>query len=88
MRGRRLDVFISALVTASFFLLTLLLGYETWALLTGHTPLTSYIRPAVRAFPGWAFLVAVVVGLLLGHLLWGQAGGATAVIRRSRRRDR
>ena len=80
----RLDVVISALVTAAFAALTLLLAYETWALFTGHTPLTSYIRPAVHAYPGWAFVIAVAIGLLLGHLLWGQAGGPTSIARRRR----
>ena len=79
-----LDVVISALVTAAFGALTLLLAYETWALYTGNKPLTSYIRPAVHAYPGWAFVIAVAIGLLLGHLLWGQASGPTAVARRDR----
>lgn len=79
-----LDVAISALVTAAFGALTLLLAYETWALYTGSPPLTSYIRPAVRAFPGWAFVIAIAIGLLLGHLLWGRASGPTAVGRRPR----
>jgi hypothetical protein len=75
----RLDVLVSATVTAGFAVLTALLAYETWALYTGHRPLTSYIRPAVRDYPGVAFLIAVVVGLLLGHLLWGRREGPTAV---------
>lgn len=78
----RLDVTISALVTAAFGVLDLMLVYETWALATGHKPLTDYIRPAVHAYPGWAFVIAVAVGLVLGHLLWGAPFGATSIRRR------
>lgn len=64
--------------TALFGVITLLLAYESWALLTGHTPITQYIRPAVHAYPGYAFVIAVVVGILLGHFLWGPATGPTS----------
>lgn len=60
--------------TALFAFLTLLLGFESWALLTNHTPITEYIRPAVHSYPGIAFAVAVVLGMLLGHFLWGPPG--------------
>ena len=60
----------SWLVTALFAVIFLLLAYESWALITNHTPITDYIRPAVHDHPAWAFIVAVVVGILLGHLLW------------------
>lgn len=68
----------SWLVTALFGVLTLLLAFESWALLTGNTPITYYIRPAVHTYPGFAFVIAVVVGLLLGHFLWGPAYGRTS----------
>lgn len=64
--------------TALFAVITLLLGYESWALLTNHTPITEYIRPAVRSYPGIAFVAAVVIGMLLGHFLWGPPYGRTA----------
>ena len=62
-------------VTTLFGVITLLLAFESWALLTGHTPITYYIRPAVHAYPGFAFVIAVVIGILLGHFLWGPAWG-------------
>jgi len=65
-------------VTALFGLITLLLGYESWALLTNHSPITDFIRPAVHAYPGVAFVIAVVIGILLGHFLWGPAWGRTS----------
>ncbi len=68
----------SWLVTVLFGVITLLLAFETWALLTNHTPITYYIRPAVHAYPGYAFVIAVVIGILLGHFLWGPARGRTA----------
>ncbi len=68
----------SWLVTAFFGVIFLLLTYETWALFTGHEPITDYVRPAVQAYPGYAFAVAVVVGIVLGHFLWGPATGRTS----------
>jgi hypothetical protein len=75
-----IGVFFSWTVTALFGVLTLLLAYESWALLTGHTPLTDYIRPAVHTYPGIAFAVATVIGGLLGHFLWGPAYGRTSPV--------
>jgi len=68
----------SWLTTALFGVITLLLAFESWALLTGHTPISDYIRPAVHSYPGYAFVTAVVIGMLLGHFLWGPARGATS----------
>jgi hypothetical protein len=68
----------SWLVTALFGVITLLLAFESWALLTGNKPITEYVRPAVHSYPGMAFAIAVVVGILLGHFLWGPARGRTS----------
>ncbi len=68
----------SWLVTALFGLITLGLAFESWALLTDHTPITDYVRPAIHSYPGVAFVIAVVVGILLGHFLWGPARGRTS----------
>lgn len=68
----------SWLVTALFGVITLALAFESWALLTGRTPITDYVRPAVHSYPGVAFVIAVVVGILLGHFLWGPARGRTS----------
>ena len=65
-------------VTALFGVIMLVLAYESWALLTGNTPISDYIRPAVHSYPGYAFVIAVVVGMLLGHFLWGPAYGRTS----------
>ena len=68
----------SWLVTVLFGVLTLALAFESWALLTGHTPITYYIRPAVHSYPGAALVAAVVIGILVGHFLWGPARGRTS----------
>jgi hypothetical protein len=67
-------------VTALFGVITLLLAFESWALLTNHTPITDYIRPAVHMYPGYAFVIAVVIGVLVGHFLWGPAYGRTSPV--------
>jgi hypothetical protein len=68
----------SWLTTALFGVITLLLAFESWALLTGNKPISEYIRPAVHSYPGYAFVIAVVVGMLLGHFLWGPDRGPTS----------
>ena len=70
----------SWLVTAFFGVIFLLLVFETWALFTNHEPITDYVRPAVHAYPGYAFAIAVVIGILLGHFLWGPATGRTSPV--------
>lgn len=70
--------FFSWLTTALFGVITILLAFESWALLTNHKPISDYIRPAVHSYPGYAFVIAVVIGMLLGHFLWGSPGGATS----------
>jgi hypothetical protein len=69
-------------VTALFGALVLLLAFESWALLTGHTPITYYIRPAVHSYPGIAFVIAVVIGIILGHFLWGPPSGLMSPARK------
>lgn len=70
--------FFSWTATALFGAITLLLAYETWALVTDHSPITDFIRPAVHSYPGIAFVIAVVIGILLGHFLWGPEYGRTS----------
>ena len=65
-------------VTALFGVITLLLAYETWALLTNHAPITDFIRPAVHPYPGIGLVAAVVIGIMIGHFLWGPAYGRTS----------
>jgi hypothetical protein len=78
--------FFSWLVAAFLGATFLLLAYETWALFTGNETITDLFRPAVHAFPGWAFAAAVVIGITLGHFLWGPASGPTSPDQPRRRR--
>jgi hypothetical protein len=68
---RSSGVFFSGLVTAFLGLIFLLLCFETWALFTGQKPITDYVHETVHAYPAWAFAFAIVIGMLVGHVLWG-----------------
>ena len=68
----------SWLITALFGVLFLLLVYESWAIITHHTPITDYVRPAVHEHPAWAFAISIVIGVLLAHFLWRPASGRTS----------
>ncbi|MDQ6884692.1 MAG: hypothetical protein M3077_10735 [Candidatus Dormibacteraeota bacterium] len=73
-RGNIISLFITALVGA----ILLMLAFETWALFTGNKPITVYVREAVHGFPGWAFAIAIAIGIAAGHFLWGPARGILA----------
>jgi predicted ribosomally synthesized peptide with SipW-like signal peptide len=73
-RGNLFSFLVTAFVGAIF----LLLIFETWALFTDNKTITDYFREAVHAFPGWAFVIAILVGITLGHFLWGPATGILA----------
>jgi hypothetical protein len=73
-RGNIFSLLVTAFVGAIF----LLMLFETWALFTGNKPISDYFREALHAFPGWAFAIAILVGITVGHLLWGPATGRLA----------
>jgi hypothetical protein len=75
---RTIGNLFSWLTTALFGVIFLLLAFETWALFTNNKPITDYVRPAVHSYPGSAFVIAIAVGILLGHFLWGPATGRTS----------
>ena len=85
-RGNLFSFLVTAFVGAIF----LLLIFETWALFTDNKTITDYFREAVHAFPGWAFVIAILAGITVGHFLWGPATGllAPAPRRLSQLRDR
>ena len=43
---------------------------ETISLGKGQAPLTNLIRSVMRAYPRLSYVVAVAIGMLLGHLFW------------------
>ncbi|HVH63601.1 MAG TPA: hypothetical protein VNA65_08370 [Candidatus Dormibacteraeota bacterium] len=62
---------ILALISTLFALIaTLLMLEETLALRSGRDPLANGIREFARRFPRVTYALAVVIGMLLGHLLW------------------
>ena len=69
---------VSFLVTAFVGAIFLLMVFETWALFTGNKTITDYFREAVHGFPGAAFVIAILVGITVGHFLWGPATGLLA----------
>lgn len=75
----------SFLVTAVVGAIFLLLAFETWALFTDNKTITDYFREALHDAPGPAFVAAIVVGIVLGHFLWGSATGLLAPAARNLR---
>jgi hypothetical protein len=43
---------------------------ETIALGKGQDPVTNLLRSVIRAYPRFSYVVAVVIGMLIGHLFW------------------
>ncbi|TME56695.1 MAG: hypothetical protein E6I60_03495 [Chloroflexi bacterium] len=73
-RGNLFSFLVTAFVGAVF----LLMLFETWALFTGNKTITDYFREAVHDVPSLAFVIAILVGITLGHFLWGPATGILA----------
>jgi hypothetical protein len=73
-RGNLVSLLVTAFVGAIF----LLLAFETWALFTDNKTITDYFRDAVHDVPGLALVIAILVGIVLGHFLWGPATGLLA----------
>jgi hypothetical protein len=69
---------VSFLVTAFVGAIFLLMVFETWALFTGNKPISDYFHEAVHDLPGLGFVVAILVGITIGHFLWGPASGLLA----------
>jgi len=61
---------LSLLVTLFVGVLFVIMLSETIALGKGQDPLTNLIRSLVRAYPRLSYDVAVVIGMLIGHLFW------------------
>ena len=68
---RSSGVYFAALVTGLLSVVFLLMAFETWALFTGQKPITDYVHATIHTYPGWAFAIAIVLGILVGHVLWG-----------------
>jgi hypothetical protein len=65
-----LEAIVSLLATFASLVVFLLMLEESIALTAGRDPVTNEVRSTVRRFPRVTFALAVVIGMLLGHLLW------------------
>ena len=61
---------LSLIATVFVGVIFLMMVSETIALGKGQDPITNLVRSVVRAYPGVSYVVAVIIGLLLGHLFW------------------
>ncbi len=64
--GAILSLIVTIFVGVIFFMMV----SETLALARGRDPITNLVRSLVRAYPRTGYMVAVVIGMLLGHLFW------------------
>ena len=61
---------LSLIATAAAFVVFLIMLDESIAVGRGRDPLSNGIRGVARRFPSLTLALAVVIGMLLGHLLW------------------
>jgi hypothetical protein len=61
---------LSLLFTVAAFIAFLLMLQESLALRGGTDPVNNDVRSVVRRFPRLVYALAVLIGMLLGHLLW------------------
>jgi hypothetical protein len=61
---------LSIIATAFALIAFLLMLEEAIALRQGRDPMSNGVRAFIRRFPRVTYAVAVVIGMLLGHLFW------------------
>lgn len=61
---------LSLIATAGALIVFLLMLEESFALRAGRDPMSNTVRSVLRRFPTFTYVVAVLVGMLLGHELW------------------
>jgi hypothetical protein len=61
---------LSLIATAGALVVFLLMLEESLALRAGRDPMSNGVRSVLRRFPTFTYVVAVLVGMLLGHELW------------------
>jgi hypothetical protein len=64
------EAILSLIATAFTFIAFLLMLEESIALRVGRDPMSNGVRSFVRRFPRVTYALAVVIGMVLGHLLW------------------
>jgi hypothetical protein len=66
----RPEAILSLIATAGAFIAFLLMLEESLALRAERDPLSNGVRSFLRRFPRASYALAVVIGMLLGHLFW------------------
>jgi hypothetical protein len=64
------EAILSLIATAGALVAFLLMLEESIALRQGRDPMSNGVRSVVRRFPRATYAAAVVIGMVLGHLLW------------------
>jgi hypothetical protein len=64
------EAVLSIIATAFVGIAFLLMLEESIALQQGRDPMTNAVRAVVRRFPRFTYVFAVVIGMVLGHLVW------------------
>jgi len=64
------EAILSLIATAGVGIAFLLMLQEAIALRKGNDPITNGVRSFVRRFPRGTYVLAVLIGMVLGHLLW------------------
>jgi hypothetical protein len=64
------EAILSLIATAGVGIAFLLMLQEAIALRRGQDPMTNGVRAFIRGFPRGTYMLAVLIGMVLGHLLW------------------
>jgi VIT1/CCC1 family predicted Fe2+/Mn2+ transporter len=64
------EAILSLMATAFALVAFLVMLQESIALSQGTDPMSNGVRAFVRRYPRVTYALAVVIGMLLGHLLW------------------
>ena len=64
------EAILSLIATAGALVAFLLMLEEAIALRQGKDPMSNEVRAVVRRYPRVTYVLAVVIGMVLGHLLW------------------
>ena len=64
------EAILSLIATAASLIAFFLMLQESIALRHGSDPAANAVRAVARRFPRFTYALAVVIGMVLGHLLW------------------
>ena len=64
------EAILSLIATAGVGVAFLLMLQEAIALRRGQDPMTNGVRAFIRRFPRGTYMLAILIGMVLGHLLW------------------